>query len=155
MAKASSNIFFSDFFIWIAFGLIGLYMLWPLRDSLRFGIDLVGGTYLTLEVQTEKAIEADLVGKLQSIDIILSDARVGKAKNKMVENGVLNISFDSIGQTQSAASILKKKWTNAIVSSDGNNVIVTLSDSVQARLQDEAVESNIEVLRSRLNPLSV
>ena len=30
----------------------------PLRKKLRFGIDLVGGTYITLEVQTDKAVES-------------------------------------------------------------------------------------------------
>ena len=155
MARTASRSMFSDFYIWIAIGLWGAYMLVPLRETLRFGIDLVGGTYLTLEVQTDKAVEADLVSKLQAIDDIARDAGVKKPKNKSIENKTLIVVFDSLQDAQIIASGLKQKWTNAIVSVDRTNVVVILSDVSKKKIEEDAVESNIEVLRSRLNPMGI
>ena len=41
---------------WIVVSGLIVWWLWPLRENLKFGMDLVGGTFLTLEVQTEKAV---------------------------------------------------------------------------------------------------
>ncbi len=54
--SSSRNIVFSSFTFWALVALIGLYAIWPMRQKIKFGIDLVGGTYITLEVQTDKAV---------------------------------------------------------------------------------------------------
>ena len=59
---------FSWFSFWIALACYCacIYFM-PLRKTLRYGIDLVGGTYITLEVQTDKAVESELLSKLQNV----------------------------------------------------------------------------------------
>ena len=42
--------------VWIIVLALSLFFLTPLSKKLRRGIDLVGGTYITLEVQTDKAV---------------------------------------------------------------------------------------------------
>ena len=72
---------FSWFTFWIALAILFCYMLWPLRKTLRYGIDLVGGSYITLEVQTQKAIETELLSKLQSISNRLKEANKSNTFN--------------------------------------------------------------------------
>ena len=67
MESAAKRIARSGLMFWIALAIIGMYFLYPLRKSLRFGIDLVGGSYLTLEVKTDTAIEAELIRNLNVI----------------------------------------------------------------------------------------
>lgn len=67
MSADIRKIVFSGFMFWVAVAAIGLYLITPLREKLRFGIDLAGGTYITLEVQTEKAIEDELVDYMEGI----------------------------------------------------------------------------------------
>ena len=55
MKLTARRIASSELMIWLLLCVIGMYFLYPLRKTLRFGIDLVGGTYLTLEVKTDKA----------------------------------------------------------------------------------------------------
>ena len=57
MNSSARGLFFSGFSFWMLVAALGIYLLFPLKDSLRLGIDLAGGTYITLEVQTEKALE--------------------------------------------------------------------------------------------------
>jgi preprotein translocase subunit SecF len=60
MAFSMRRVATSGFAIWVVLALLGIWYLIPLRKKLRFGIDLVGGTYITLGVQVEKAIETEL-----------------------------------------------------------------------------------------------
>ena len=75
MNSVARRIAGSELMIWLLLCGIGLYMLYPLRKSLKFGIDLVGGTYLTLEVKTDKAIEAELISKMQAMETKLKGNR--------------------------------------------------------------------------------
>ena len=63
MATSARRIFVSEFMLWVVLAGLGVYFLLPLRQSIRLGMDLAGGTYLTLQVQTDKAVEAELAEK--------------------------------------------------------------------------------------------
>ena len=54
---ALQRVLFSQLSIWFVVTLAGVYFLHNLRQNLNFGIDLVGGTYITLAVKTELLLE--------------------------------------------------------------------------------------------------
>ena len=68
----------SGMVFWFAITGYGIYFLWTLKSAKRinFGIDLVGGTYITLEVQTEKAVES-IVPSLRPRNTSLPSAQDG------------------------------------------------------------------------------
>ena len=146
---------FSELTFWLAIALIGLYFLYPLRKALRFGIDLVGGTYLTLEVQTDKAVEAELVSRLQGIEPKLKQARKSLPTSKKIENQAIILTFDTIQAAQEASRVLKGDDRDLIQTAEGNTITLRFSDQKAQHIKDEAVQRNIEVLRTRLNRLSV
>src|SRR5215831_18228505 len=118
------RIFFSEVMIWILLGIICIFSVWPLRQKIRLGIDLVGGTYLTLEVDTKKALEADLIKKLQSADVILKKARAKTSTMKMIVNDTLQLTFSDVHAAQSAISILKKEWQEEVTISSKETVLL-------------------------------
>lgn len=59
MKISLKRIVFSQLSIWFIITLIGAYFLMNLRNNLNFGIDLVGGTYITLQVKTDALLEAE------------------------------------------------------------------------------------------------
>lgn len=151
---------FSWFSFWIAFVAMGLYFVLPLRDKLRFGIDLVGGTYITLEVQTEKAVEAELIETMQSLPAKLRAAQLTAPTNKALENGQIVLTFDSAASAQAVANFLQndllKGAMRTYTQTTNNNVInLTLNPARAEQIKKDAVRSNIEVLRTRLDTLSV
>ncbi len=145
----------SELMFWIALCGIGLYMLYPLRNSIKFGIDLVGGTYLTLEVKTDKAVEAELVNRMQSMESKLKGNRSLVVLSKKIVNNSLIFTFENVQQAQDAARLLKADERELKQTVDKNAVSFSFSASMEQRIKDDAVVRNIEVLRTRLDKFSV
>src|SRR5260221_548978 len=88
MNSSARRIVSSELIIWLLLCGIGLYILYPLRQTLRFGIDLVGGTYLTLEVKTEKAVESELISKMQNIESKFKRNRAINIVSKTIQGNI-------------------------------------------------------------------
>jgi len=153
---AAKRILFSGFTFWIALAILALYMVYPLKKSLKMGIDLVGGTYITLEVQAEKAVEAELIEKIQVLGIKLENAHQPIPVSKVVNEKelVLEFAFDSPLAAQTAAIFLKSE-SELEQSVDGAIVNLWFSENKTKNIMKEAVKRNVEVLRSRVNRLGV
>ncbi len=155
MKTAAKRIANSGLMFWIVLCVIGIYFLYPLRKSLRFGIDLVGGSYLTLEVKTEKAVEAELIRKLQTIDAKFKRERSISLLSKTIQDQKIILTFENQQQTQEAARILKSDERELVQSVDKNSISLSFSEQMEKRIKEDSVLRNIEVLRTRLDKFSV
>lgn len=158
--SSTRNLLFSSFTFWAAVAVIGLIAIWPLRQKIRFGIDLVGGTYITLEVQTDKAVETELVETMQSIPTKLRASQLAAPISKAVEGTQIVLNFDSAADAQAAANFLPGEIGRGAVkaydfSTDGATLRIKLTDAKIEQIKKNAVRSNIEVLRTRLDTMSV
>ncbi len=149
---AARQIMASQLMFWVVVAGICTYFLWPLRDTLRLGMDLAGGTYLTLEVQTDKAIAADLIDIAQSLETKLKKAQHALPVSKEVVGNSLVLSYDSASQAQDTALFLKDAAPEFDPAVDGSAVRITLSDRRVQQIKEDAVTRNIGVLRTRLDP---
>ena len=145
----------SELMFWLLLCALGMYFLYPLRKSLRFGIDLVGGTYLTLEVQTDKAVDAELLSKLQSIDILFKKERSISIISKTITDQKIVLVFENQQQTQEAARILKSNLRDLEQSVVKNTITLQFSEQIEKRIKAEAVSRNKAVLHTRLDRFSV
>ena len=139
---------FTWFAFWVALAIGGIYLLLPLRQSLRFGIDLVGGTYITLEVQTDKAIEAELLSRLQSIKAQLKKAGIAITQEK-INGNLMELVFNSLNEAQTASQELQSVDRDLTISSSGNVLSFSFTQNKAERIAQDAVARNIEVLRAR------
>lgn len=149
------KLFFTEFSFWILVAIIGVYFLYPLRESIRFGSDLVGGTYLMLQVHVEKAVDAELVGAMQALESHLKKSNGLRPISKQVEKAVLTFTFDSIQNAQDAARIIKEQDPRLIQKVEGATVKLHFADVLARQIKKDAVERNIDVLRRRLDRFSV
>lgn len=145
----------SGFMFWIALAAVALFLLYPLRQKLRFGIDLVGGTYIRLEVQTDKAVEAELIEKMQRFPSRLKKAQKNVPTVKKVEEEAIKLTFDSLDNAQAAASFFKLEEPDLKISVEDKTVVMRFDERKAKRMKEDAVRSNIEVLNTRLNKLGV
>ena len=131
--------------------------MWPqLRSNrIRFGIDLVGGSYITLEVQTDKAIEAELADKLKLILRALKKDQYEVPVSQKIEDLKINLGFSSIDEAVQVMEIIKKVGSDLIVEQVGNVIVVSLSQAEMEKIRTWAVQGNIEVLRTRLDAIGV
>ena len=149
------RMFFSELTFWLVLCAIGLYFLLPLRQSLRFGIDLVGGTYLTLEVQTDKAVEAELIEHMQSVDAQLKRANRALPTAKYVEKNTIVLTFASLQDAQMAAVELKSSMATMDQTTEGSTIRLSFPDLMLRRIKENAVSRNIEVLRTRMRDIPI
>src|ERR1700722_18363558 len=98
----------SQLTVWIVVAAVCAYFLWPLRDTLRLGMDLAGGTYLTLEVQTDKAVAAELIDIAQTIETKLKKAQRMVPTSKDVVETSLVLMYDSANSAQESALFIKE-----------------------------------------------
>lgn len=124
-------------------------------NKVNFGIDLVGGTYIRLKVDTEKAVEAELGDKLQQIVHTLEERDMETPVSKKVDDNNLTMTFDTLEGAQKAFDMIKETNTELVVSQDQQRVTVHLRDGQVERIKTDAVTGNIDVLRNRLDAIGI
>lgn len=163
MNLTSRNVLATSFFVWILAAFGGLAYLFTVfngkislrPDRLKFGIDLVGGTYITLEVQTDKALEVDLTDKAQLILKKMKQERLNKPLGQAREGNALVWKFESHAQAQEAALFIAKHDQSFITKVHDSTVNLQFKEAIVKKIREWAVQGNIEVLRTRLDRLGV
>ena len=142
------------FIFWVALAGVGSYFVMPLQKHLKLGIDLVGGFYITLQVQTDEAVKLELQQRLQGAMRRLSDNGIDIASHK-IEKQDLTLTFETHQDVQKAVKFLKSHSAEMIISSEGTHVKMHLPDHIAQDIKNWSVQSNIEVLRKRLDKTGV
>lgn len=163
MTNTMRNIIASSFFAWVVAAILGIGYLFTIKDSrivlrpdrLKFGIDLVGGTYITLAVQTDKAIEVELNSKMQSLAKKMKSERKLVPTAQSIKDNTIIYQFDSAQTVNDALSFIASKDNQLKLSSEGTTLKAELKEYFAKKIKEWAVQSNIEVLRSRIDKLGV
>jgi len=144
-----------SFIFWVLLAIASVTLLYFKRDKLRFGIDLVGGTYITLAVQTDKAVEDELAEVMQSLVVKLKKAGIPTPSSKVVEKEQIIYTFDSPDAVQKASSYITLQEAKLQQQALGSELRLRFDDRTAQRIKDNAVRTNVEVLHTRLNALGV
>ena len=146
---------FSSFIFWLMVAALAIYCLYPLRQKLKFGIDLVGGTYITLKVETNKAVEHELRHQSKRLlSSLKAEQSLVPTSYKIEENKIV-FNFENSNDIVTAVRILRDNVSDLKLTQNGNQIFLEMTKDAISRLQGWALESNIEVLRTRLNKLGV
>ena len=148
--------------LWLAVTAFGAYLLTHIKHFINFGIDLVGGTYLTLDVKVEEAykhelmsISDDFIDKLKAAKLNLPGAP------KISSNGEeAELEFESDADARAGMEVLKeipninlkdqeKKFT---MTQKGKAINITLTSQFLSDIKSDAIENNISILRARVAP---
>ena len=155
MSQAIKRFMMSSFFVWVAVAAaLGAYFFMYGKNNIRYGIDLVGGTYITLEVQEDDVKKNCLNEKVKELQDALAQVGIELEKKPVLGQGSLAFSFQSLTDARDAEALFKKESPKLKYATTGTDMKVTLSDSLQSRLMSEAVTGNIDILRSRFDHLS-
>ncbi|QQR53396.1 protein translocase subunit SecD [bacterium] len=154
MQQYARKVLFSELTLWLFMALICVYWLYPIRNALRFGSDLVGGVYLTLQVQVDKAVEAACSSVMNSMYMNLKTQGI-HVSAKEIKDGKVIFTFASMNEAQKAAQTFKTQNIEMKVDAVGLTVILSFSPQKLERIKYDAVQRNIEVLRLRLDKFGV
>lgn len=155
MNKSVQKALTSGFSAWLIFAVIMCgYLFWYGQKDIRFGIDLVGGTYITLEVQEDDVIKNYLNDKVRGFEGLLKSSKIELESKPLISQGVLTFKCNSVADAQEAESLMRSDERKLKYEVDGMMVKATIPNSIMKNLLADAVESNIDILRSRFESLS-
>ncbi len=117
------------------------------------GLDLQGGSYLVMEVDTNTLVHE----KLENLaDLTRSALREGKIRfsGLKVENGVMNVKILNAAQLNDAREIIRKQENAALdIEVEGTNFTVKYTNEALSLLKSQAVGQSLEIVRKRIDEL--
>lgn len=164
MVTSLRRIFVSSFGFWIALAIAALYFLYPPMKRLTFGIDLVGGTYITLGVKTEEAVAHDLQSlMLSTVSSLKRDEKVEAKSSKFNKEQLsFELTFDNSADALKAEAFIRDQYRERKGSSKdvemslaGTTLTVKFGKKKEEAIRQAALIGNKEVLQTRLNALGV
>jgi preprotein translocase subunit SecD len=131
-----------------------------LRENIRLGLDLRGGSHLVMQVKTDEylkrlaegnAAAAENAAKEQGLPVKGAHADVSGGKYSVVVEANDPSKLDDI----SAAVTKKVELGDWSASSSGNTLTWTLNSAAQRALSQQAVDQALKIIESRINAVGV
>jgi len=153
MTLSLRRIFMSSLMVWVLVSALGVYFLIHLHKFINFGIDLVGGTYITLEVQLDKAVENETIERMQAaINLLKKENKVTPETQKLVGRDAV-ITFKDDADASVAEQLFATHDVHLGIRKEGASLVMSLPSEEVTTIHRDAVEGNMTVLRKRLDPL--
>lgn len=122
------------------------------------GLDLRGGVYLLLQVDTSFLISRLGESNLQDIQTALDEEKITYRSLQVVDNGSVKITLNDASAMTAVENLLYKKRPDLERVIDPNTptvLVATVTQSELDRRKAIAVEQNTSTLRSRMNSIGV
>lgn len=132
-----------------------------LRQNIRLGLDLRGGTHLILQVQVQEAVNAETDQAIERIKQHLNNNKVNYTEIIKTDQQRNPERIEVRGVPPEGSSDLRTFVTEAmggdytVDPGPQNSFVITLKPAAVARVQRAAVSQSIETIRSRVDTLGV
>ncbi|OGO89170.1 MAG: protein-export membrane protein SecD [Clostridiales bacterium GWF2_38_85] len=165
MTVSLRQIFLSRLSFWLILTVAGGFFLYNLKDYIKFGIDLKGGTYITLQIKFREAYKTEVGERVQDAVASLKEAKMVGPKNTFVrERGEGDVElpvpygvmvFENISDANAAMDFLSRDAKGAKVDRTDTSVTIHLTPETLRHIDHDALESNINSLNVRINKFGV
>ena len=142
----------SSFVLWTLFAAGGVFLLASGYAKLRYGIDLVGGQYITLDVKTDEAVQSDLAERIVTVKKGLKKYKLPEVSSAKVEGNVLEIKFAKEADAQLSRKAIKAMLPDLDCKLSGSVFRASFPSELEEKIKTNAVNSVRDVLERRLNP---
>lgn len=123
-------------------------------EPLNLGLDLKGGTYLVMQVNSADAVRTENDQAMVSFRTRAADQQLPEVETRRIENG-----FEVIvpeGVSADAYERIATDWYPTYDrSTSGNTLRFTLQSPVAAQIRNDTVDQAIETIRNRIDSLGV
>jgi preprotein translocase subunit SecD len=155
MVFSMRRFFGSSLFFWLIITIGGAFFLVHLHRFINFGIDLVGGTLINLEVQLDKAYEMELADRAQVLTKrCAKDGLVAPIAQKVFADHA-EVIFANEADALALEQRLAEDTQRVEYTRIGATMSVSLTEQERNHIARDAVVSNIGVLRTRLDKIGV
>jgi len=123
---------------------------WYLENKVNLGLDLQGGSYLLLEVQSEILFKEELENISDTIRLIARENQI-KINNIDINDQDLNIRFDNNDKIEKIRSKFLENYRNVNASIKNNILIIKITDQFKKSLNDASIKQSLEIVRKRID----
>jgi protein-export membrane protein SecD/preprotein translocase SecF subunit len=132
---------------------LSLWMLYPIQESLKLGIDLNGGVQLVLRVKTDDALRLQTQAAAERLRTTLTDARVAFSSVEVASATEFRVDGIVDDSALTRAAETSAPMYEQIV--EAGSSIFRLPPAVAAGLRDDTVEQALRTIGRRVNELGV
>ena len=123
---------------------------WYLDNRLNLGLDLQGGSYLLLEVQTDVLIKEEFENFSETIRIISRENRI-KINNIELLDDELKIRFETSDKLDEIRSSFLQNYRSVKFNLNNNIATITVDVLYKKNIQDSAIKQSLEIVRKRID----
>lgn len=164
MTSSVTRVVFSKFIAWVAFFLLGCYFLFPnllkketdnrfALSNILLGIDLQGGTYITLGVDLDKALDGYLETRSKALFQFLKEQKLPTPLDRSLHNGVMTLTFSEAMQAEKVYSAVRSEqeiMSLIACKLEGKQLKISLPAAQAKALRGGIVTQAVEVLKQRI-----
>ena len=123
---------------------------WYLDNRLNLGLDLQGGSYLLLEVQTDVLIQEEFENFSDTIRMIARENRI-KINNIDQIDEELKIRFDSAENLDDIKKSFLQNYRSVKFNISNNVATISMDQLYKKSIQDSAIKQSLEIVRKRID----
>ncbi len=125
------------------------------KNPINLGLDLKGGMYLVLQVETNKAIFAVLSRVVNNLKKQFLNAKIAYNKIYVDKDNTIVIDLVDKNDLQRALDLIQTNLPNYKIVSEGPPIRIKLKEKIEEKIKQQAVEQAISVIRNRVDQFGV
>ncbi len=123
---------------------------WFLNNKVNLGLDLQGGSYLLLEVETDVLLKEELENISDTVRQISRNEKVN-ITNVIVEEDQIQFRFKNTSSIENIRNQFIKKYSYVKVVINKNIMKIIINDDFKKRIQEAALKQSLEIVRKRID----
>lgn len=128
-------------------GDVPFYVPWR---TVNLGLDLRGGSYLLLKVETDVVVQERVDSLQDVVRSALREARV-RRQNMQVVGSAVTFDLVEASRADEVVRLIRNEDPTLDVSADGGTIRLSLNEDDLAELRQSAVSQSIEIIRRRID----
>ena len=123
---------------------------WFFNNKINLGLDLQGGSYLLLEVQTEVLLQEELNNISDSIQLIARGLQTNII-NIISEEDEIQLRFSNNDKLEEIIEKFKKNYRNVNVTINNNTMKIVINEIFKKNIKESAIKQSLEIVRKRID----
>ncbi len=123
---------------------------WFFDNKINLGLDLQGGSYLLLEVQTEVLMQEELNNISDSIQFIARGLQTNII-NIISEEDEIQLRFSNNDKLDKIREKFKNNYRNVNVTIKNNTMKIVINEIFKKNIKESAIKQSLEIVRKRID----
>jgi len=123
---------------------------WFLDNKVNLGLDLQGGSYLLLEVETDVLLKEELENISDTVRQISRNEKVN-ITNVIPEEDQIQFRFKNASSIENIRNQFINKYNYVKVVVNKNIMKIIINDDFKKRIQESALKQSLEIVRKRID----